>query len=108
MDFKCWPFQVFDDERVMQMMGLGEARPELMENLPMERIHDDKIAPIVVEAPIDALNQSNDGATPLKPTSQKGPELQGRLQPHAIQDMSPSAMVSAMVLESPAPNPGGG
>lgn len=39
LNFHHWPFQIFDDERVMRMMGLGEPQPELAEGILNEALH---------------------------------------------------------------------
>lgn len=107
LEFYKSPFQVFDDEGVMRMMGLGEPRPELQTVAAVAEVaarmrpsaQSEQELSAVPEGSVPLSELEQPGITPTKVAGSGvggGAPAQGRHVP----ELSPSA-VSAMGLESP-------
>lgn len=130
LDLHGWPFQIYDDERTMLMMGMGQPQPELAAGLASAGGEPGPAGGAPVDGGLSGIDfgghhdqQGGPGAygsggssgagaggmhTPLKP-EYPGPALVGPAGGAfaTAQLLSPSAAVSAMDLGPPEPGVGG-
>ena len=106
LDFHHWPFQIFDDEQIMTMMGLGEPQPELAVGV-VDLVLQNSAPPHPPPQEQEEEEEgglggvaSMDASTPLKPPKPDDLSSFPRgMLPTAF--LSPSAAVSAIDLGPP-------
>ena len=93
LDFHHWPFQLFDDERVMRMMGLGEPQPELAEGiLSLHLQREDAEGPggvsaMGVELPDNIGHQRNVGSLGSSGEEREPDQNQSRKQQQQLDEL---------------------